>query len=101
LINRFNQLAPSVQAGEIKSKNRFEKEFGPEEDDPGYKRFKPVDWNELFRGNIDDCFRIGISLAQRSVRLYAEFYRSEIIIASPLGLRINIGGPTYVLFGSN
>ena len=45
----------------------------------------------MFAGNIDDCFRIGISASEKSLELYAKFYSSDIIVASPLGLRTIIG----------
>lgn len=37
------------------------------------------------------CFP-GVAILQRSIRLYAPFYSSDILIASPLGLRTIIGG---------
>lgn len=37
------------------------------------------------------CFS-GVAILQRSIRLYAPFYSSDIVIASPLGLRTIIGG---------
>lgn len=49
------------------------------------------DYNITFRGKTDDCFRIGIKLTKKSLRLYSAFYESDIIIASPLGLRTIIG----------
>lgn len=33
-----------------------------------------------------------MAILQRSIRLYAPFYSSDILIASPLGLRTIIGG---------
>ena len=35
---------------------------------------------------------VGVAILQRGIRLYAPFYSSDILIASPLGLRTIIGG---------
>ena len=48
--------------------------------------------SQVFPGNIDDCFRIGISLMKKCVKLYDKLYSSKIIVASPLGLRMIIIG---------
>ncbi|XP_006834104.1 PREDICTED: digestive organ expansion factor homolog [Chrysochloris asiatica] len=76
----------------VSNKKRFKGEYGsdPEERPPNLKR--PEDYEAVFAGNIDDHFRIGVSILQRSIRLYAPFYSSDILIASPLGLRTIIGG---------
>ena len=47
---------------------------------------------QTFAGNVDDCFKIGIAVKKTSLKLYAKFYSSDIIVASPLGLRTVIGG---------
>ncbi|KAM8946120.1 U3 small nucleolar RNA-associated protein 25 homolog isoform 2-T2 [Pelodytes ibericus] len=76
---------------DVSNKKRFKDEFSsePEDKPPNLKR--PEDYEAVFAGNIDDHFRIGVSILQRSMRLYSPFYSSDIIIASPLGLRTIIG----------
>eukprot|EP00075_Anas_platyrhynchos_P019540 XP_027308793.1 digestive organ expansion factor homolog [Anas platyrhynchos] len=76
---------------DVSNKKRFKGEFGsdPEERPPNLKR--PEDYEAVFAGNIDDHFRIGVAILQKSMRLYAPFYSSDIIIASPLGMRTVIG----------
>ncbi|XP_007096212.1 U3 small nucleolar RNA-associated protein 25 homolog [Panthera tigris] len=95
---RVVQLFISLLEGDSKkkiivsNKKRFKGEYGsdPEERPPNLKR--PEDYEAVFVGNIDDHFRIGVAILQRSIRLYAPFYSSDILIASPLGLRTIIGG---------
>nr|XP_056708584.1 U3 small nucleolar RNA-associated protein 25 homolog [Euleptes europaea] len=76
---------------DVSNKKRFKGEFGsdPDEKPPNLKR--PEDYEAVFAGNIDDHFKIGVAVLQKSVRLYAPFYSSDVIIASPLGLRTVIG----------
>eukprot|EP00960_Hanusia_phi_P028238 747274-Hanusia_phi.AAC.4 len=47
-----------------------------------------VDHWERFEGNTEDHFRIGIQLHSKFARLFAPFYTADIIVASPLGLRM-------------
>lgn len=53
--------------------------------------FLSVSYEATFAGNIDDCFRVGIAVKRNAVNLYSEFYSSDLILASPLGLRTIIG----------
>ena len=46
----------------------------------------PSDHRALFDGNADDHFRLGIKVTKSSCKLYADFYKADLIVASPLGL---------------
>lgn len=52
---------------------------------------KPDDHKQIFDGNTNEYFRIGIEITKKSLKLYSRFYSSDIIVASPLGLRTILG----------
>ncbi|KAJ3195394.1 hypothetical protein HK101_000361 [Irineochytrium annulatum] len=74
------------------NKARFLEDYGisPEDDEIDARR--PDDYKKDFAGNIDDCFRIGVKFSRKHLKLYADFYTCDIIVASPLGLRLLIDG---------
>lgn len=50
-----------------------------------------ADYQHIFAGNTEDTFRVGVALAGKTMRLFADFYAADLLIASPLGLRMIIG----------
>ncbi|KAF9050338.1 digestive organ expansion factor [Panaeolus papilionaceus] len=84
--------APSFQ---IEHQARFLNEYGLPEGvvdklanaEPGTY---PPDHVETFKGNVDDNFRVGVKMTRKSVKMFAEFYGCDLILASPLGLRRSI-----------
>ena len=86
--------APRLQ---VENKKRFQTEYGMPKDEldeehrANKEAGRPTDWMHLFEGNVDDCFRVGIRCMAKAVRLYANFYGADILVASPLGLRLLVG----------
>lgn len=87
---------------QIENHARFLSEYGlPEgasdklrESEPGVW---PRDHVEMFSGNCDDGFRLGVKFTRKSVKLFSEFYSCDLVLASPLGLRMAIEKEKYVL----
>lgn len=75
---------------DVNNRDRFNDQFGSD-DTPNPR--KSDDFNHCFKGNIDDNFKIGLKFSKKGLTLYSEFYSSDIIIASPLGLQMIIGEP--------
>lgn len=119
LVKIFITLLMRKKEEYVSNKKRFYDSFGPlgdeetsdEEDGEEKNTKKPDlnnseenklnksdDFNLLFSGNTDDHFRIGLSVSKKSLKLFTEFYSSDIIIASPLGLKSIIGSEGYIIF---
>lgn len=102
----FVEAMRSVLGGNTTLSNldKFVAEFGlpVDEDERRSNLNKPEDWKAMFDGqNVDDDFKMGIQVnpghgkgsgADKGVylRLYSDFYHSDIVLASPLGIRLLI-----------
>ncbi|KAL7673867.1 hypothetical protein ACOME3_000147 [Neoechinorhynchus agilis] len=75
------------------SMNRLFTDYGIDSELEEVKMRKgDASWRKTFRGNIDDHFRLGINVSRRSLSLFAPYYQSDVIIASPLGLKTLVTG---------
>lgn len=76
LLKRIVEKLASIllpAKGQIINKQRFYEEFGEGKDESEKqepkKSYKPEDFEAIFSGNIDDSFRIGISVAKRTLKV--------------------------------
>ncbi|XP_064106595.1 U3 small nucleolar RNA-associated protein 25 homolog [Macrobrachium nipponense] len=77
---------------EILKQSRFREDFGPgQNQDPPKNLNRAEDFHEVFKGNTKEDFKIGLKITKRTLKLYSDFYQSDIIISSPLGLRCLMG----------
>lgn len=83
-------------AQQVEQKSRFAREYSLPPGtvdklvDPAFAHKYPEDHRATFKGNIDDNFRIGIKVTRKTLKLYSAFFESDVIVASPLGLRLLI-----------
>lgn len=61
-------LVPEMGAGVLNQK-RFEEEFTGDTLEFSTKYPKPEDYEQIFAGNTDDTFRIGMSLTKKSIKV--------------------------------
>ena len=85
-----SSLLSLYEPDQVENKKRFDETFSSPSDQVSTD--KPVDFQELFSGNDGDMFRLGLKFTRKSIKLFSKFYSSDIIIGSPLGLRLALEG---------
>lgn len=91
IINTLVDLFVPNEKGHIINRKKFESDYTGNELFMPKTRPKPEDYELLFNGNVSDDFKMGITINKNSIKLYSNFYSSDIIVASPLGLRYILG----------
>ncbi|XP_051149332.1 protein NUCLEOLAR FACTOR 1 [Andrographis paniculata] len=102
VVKKLIQLTPPKYNANVENLERFHEEFGSgrESKDDGNdakipnskKSAKPPDFQALLgNDNDNDHFMLGIKFTSRGIKLYGDFYTSDVIVSSPLGLITKIG----------
>ncbi|SCV05389.1 LANO_0H06414g1_1 [Lachancea nothofagi CBS 11611] len=70
---------------QVDKKGKFKDQFYQNSTTPSYK---PKSFKHVFQGNTNDFFVIGAKFTRKAIKLYSNFYQSDIIICSPLGIQL-------------
>ncbi|EJS43318.1 YIL091C [Saccharomyces arboricola H-6] len=70
---------------QVDKKGKFYDQF---RDDSLPPKSKPKSFQHIFKGNTSDFFVVGLKFTRKAIKLYSNFYQSDIIVCSPLGIQM-------------
>jgi len=88
VVNLMEKLLFPNSKGNVTNKKRFSADFPDIETN---RKNKSDDYYDTFAGDINDSYKLGLAVTKKNLKLYTDFYNSDIIIGSPLGLRLVLG----------
>ncbi|KAF4977053.1 hypothetical protein FZEAL_6370 [Fusarium zealandicum] len=88
-LRMVNMIRDLCEPDQQENRKRFDDGYVDKEAKFGADR--PADFRDLFEGSDDDMFRLGMKFTRKTIKYFAQFYNSDILFASPLGLRMAIG----------
>jgi U3 small nucleolar RNA-associated protein 25 len=91
-VRMVDSIVKLSEPDQQENRSRFMDQFHRVDEDEWQGR--PEDFRELFGGNHEEDFRIGLKFTRKTIKFFSGFYNSDIIIASPLGLTRAMAGST-------
>ncbi|KAG7813329.1 hypothetical protein KL921_000875 [Ogataea angusta] len=85
-----NKLIDLTSPNTVEYKTRFKEQYYDAFDVNDLNPKKPVEFKQFFKGNSNDFFCLGIKFTRKTLKLFARFDQSDVIVASPLGLRMTL-----------